>query len=89
MGCRSLLTLVHAFRCWEMAFTKRKTLDKAVMARQKKAEKKECKREKGAIVQKASDTASSARGDGGPNVYDMSKSLRARHDLRFRLAWQG
>ena len=32
---------------------------------------------------------SSARGNGGPDVYDVSKSLRRDNDLRFRFAWQG
>ena len=31
----------------------------------------------------------SARGNGGPGVYDVSKSLRRDNDLRFRFAWQG
>ena len=41
---------------------------------------------------KAKDTrerTSSARGSGGPDVYDVSKSLRRDNDLRFRFAWQG
>jgi hypothetical protein len=44
-------------------------------------------RTKETTVQETRETTSSARGNGGPDVYDISKSYGARHDLR--LAWQG
>lgn len=44
---------------------------------------------KGPKAKNAAEKPGSARGNGGPDVYDVSKSLRRDNDLRFRLAWQG
>ncbi len=40
-------------------------------------------------VEKSKERTSSARGNGGSDVYDVSKSLRRDNGLRFRFAWQG
>lgn len=59
------LTFVHAFKCLGMAFTKRKFWTERQTSGEVAGRKKE------ATLQKPRDTASGARGDGGPNVYDM------------------